>query len=136
MKQIWKWIIVGPIIIGVIVAGLITFKNQSQKLDEKNKIKKIFSSVVTKPVEITKFYTYGKSFNIEGKIDNISKDNFEGIRVVLRDGKDFEKSYKLSYSFDEENGFTFSTGDVINKAIVLDDLPVRKILCSSKSKIK
>ena len=134
MKQIWKWIIVVPIVVGIIVAVMITIKNQSLKLDEKNKIKNIFNSVATKPAKITKFYTYGKSFNIEGKIDNISEDNFEGIKVVLRDGKDFEKSYKLSYSFDKENGFTFSTGDVINKAIILDNLPVRKILCSNQSK--
>ena len=134
MKQVWKLIIVGPIIIGVIVAVLITVKNQSLKLDEKNKIKNIFGNSVIKPAKITKFYTYGKSFNIEGKIDNISKDNFEGIRVVLKDGKDIEKSYKVSYSFDDENGFTFSTGDIINKSIILDDLSVRKILRSSKSK--
>ena len=133
MKQAWKWIIVVPIVIGIVVAGLITVKNQSIKIDEKNKIKKIFSNAVIKPVKISKFYTYGKSFNIEGKIDNISEDNFEGIRAVLRDGKDFERTYKLSYSFDEENGFTFSTGDLINKSIILDDLPVREILCSNKS---
>ena len=70
MKQVWKLIIVGPIIIGVIVAVLITVKNQSLKLDEKNKIKNIFGNSVIKPAKITKFYTYGKSFNIEGKIDN------------------------------------------------------------------
>lgn len=133
MKQVWKLIIVIPIVIGMIVAGWITFKNQSLKFDEKNKLEKIFSSVSSKSVKITKFYTYGKSFNIEGKIDNISEDNFEGIKVVIRDGKDFEKVYKLSYSFGEE-GFCFSTGDVINKAIILDDLPIRKILYSNKSK--
>ena len=130
MKQFWKLIIVGPIIIGIIVAGWITFKNQSLKLDEENKLKNLFDNVSSKQVEITKFYTFGTSFNIEGKINGVSEDNFEGVKVVLKDGKKFEKTYKLSYSF-EEGSVIFGTGDVINKAISLDDLPVRKILCSN-----
>ena len=130
MKQFWKLIIVGPIIIGIIVAGLITFKNQSLKLDEKNKIKNLFGNVSSKSVEITKFYTFGTSLNIEGRVKGISEDNFEGVKIILKDGKNFEKTYKLSYSFDENN-VVFSTGNMINKAISLDDLPVRTILCSN-----
>ena len=130
MKQFWKLIIVCPIVIGIIVAGWITFKNQSLKLDEKNKIENIFGDISSKPVEITKFYTFGTSFNIEGRINGISEDNFEGVKVILKDGKNFEKTYKLSYSFNE-NSVIFSTGDMINKAISLDDLPIRKILCSN-----
>ena len=130
MKQFWKLIIVGPIIIGIIVAGWITFKNQSLKLDEKNKIKNLFGNVSSKSVEITKFYTFGTSLNIEGRVKGISEDNFEGVKIILKDGKNFEKTYKLSYSFDENN-VVFSTGNMINKAISLDDLPVRTILCSN-----
>ena len=149
MKQIWKWIIVGPIVIGMIVAAWITFKNQTFKLDEKNKIKNLFDNVSSKPVEVTKFYTYGTSLNIEGKLNGISKDNFEGVKIVLKDGEKFEKEYKLNYSFKEKN-ITFSTGEIIklvikllvsmpkkskiiNKAINLDELKAREILCSNKA---
>ena len=122
MKQIWKWIIVVPIAIGIVIAAWITFKNQSLKFDEKNKLEKVFGSLAGKPAEITKFYTYGKSLNVEGKIKGISKDNFEGLKLIVTDGKDFENSYDLNYSF-EENDVIFSSNE-INNNINLDELNV------------
>lgn len=127
MKQIWKWIIVIPIVIGIVVAGNITFKNQSFKLDEENKMQEIFAHLVTKPAEITKFYTYGTSLNIEGKINGITKDNFEGIKLLVTDGIKYKKYYKLIYSIENENNeFMFSSGDTINDSINLEELPVGK----------
>ncbi len=132
MKQIWKLIIVIPIVIGIVIAGWITIKNESNKFNEKNKIQNLFGNLASKPIEITKFYTYGTSLNIEGKISGISKDNFEGIKLVVRDGKNYEKNYSLEYSFDNEN-LTFYT-ETINNAINLDELVTRKeILSSSKN---
>ena len=125
MKQIWKWIIVIPIVVGIIVAVSITVKNQAAKLDEQSRLEKVFGSLAGKTAEITKFYTYGTSFNVEGKIKAISKDNFEGIKLLVTDGGEFEKTYKLSYSF-EDNHIIFSTGDTMNDAINLDELPFGK----------
>ena len=122
MKQIWKLIIVIPIIIGIVVAILITFKNQSIKIDKKNKLENIFGNLTYSSAEITKFYTYGTSLNIEGKIKGISEDNFEGIKAVVLDGKNFEKIYRLDYVFNEGD-VNFSTGENINNAINLDELP-------------
>ena len=124
MKQIWKWMIVIPIVVGIVVSALITVKNQAVKMNEKNKMQKIFGSLNSKPAEITKFYTYGTSLNVEGNISGIAKDNFEGIKLVVVDGQDFEKTYPLTYSFGEDGKLNFSTGDSINHAINLEEFPV------------
>ncbi|MBR1540003.1 MAG: hypothetical protein IJ629_02330 [Clostridia bacterium] len=130
MKQVWKWIIVVPIVIGIIVAVSITVRNQAYKITEANKLEKVFGNLTGRPAEITQFYTYGTSLNVEGKINGISKDNFEGMKLIVTDGAKFEKIYSLSYSFEEGN-VIFSSGDKMNRAIDLDGLPIRKILCSS-----
>lgn len=125
MKQIWKWLIVIPIVVGIVVALGITMKNQATKLTEANKIEKVFSNLAGKSAEITKFYTYGTSFNVEGKITGISKDNFEGVKLFVTDGGEFEKLYSLSYFFEEGN-LNFSSGETMNQSVVLEELPVGK----------
>ena len=134
MKQIGKWIIVIPIIIGIGVAIWISFQNQAATLDELNKLEKVFGGLSAKTAEITKFYTFGTSFNVEGKIKGISKDNFEGIKLLLTDGADFEKLYSLNYSF-EESDIKFSTSEMMNNAIALDDLPVGKFYLQARIKV-
>lgn len=129
MKQIWKIIVIIPITIGIILAGVITFKNQANKIDEEEKIQTVFGSVAGKPAEVIKFYTYGESLNVEGKISGILKDNFEGIKLVVTDGGKYSKSYDVDFSFD--NGSLNFSSSKINKTIILDDLNPRKILCSN-----
>lgn len=121
MRQIWKWLIVGPIVAGIIVSAWITFRNQIVNVDEKNKLKNLFENSSSKTAEVTKFYTYGTSLNIEGKIKGISKDNLEGMKLALLDGQDFEQMYNINYSF-EGNDIIFSTKENMNKAIELDEL--------------
>ena len=121
MRQIWKWLIVGPIVAGIIVSAWITFKNQIVNVDEKDKLKNLFGNLSSKSAEITKFYTYGTSLNVEGKLKGISKDNLEGMKLVLLDGQDFEQMYNISYSF-EGNDIIFSTKENMNKAIELEEL--------------
>ena len=123
MKHICKWIIVVPIVVGIVYAVSITVKSQTFKFDENNRREKLFGNLSAKPAEITSFYTYGTSLNIEGKIKGISKDNLEGIKLIVTDGENFEKFHKLSYSF-EDNYLNFSTGNMINNAINLDELNV------------
>lgn len=124
MKRIWKLIIVVPIVLGIIVAVGITLKNQTDKLNEKNKIENLFGKLSSKPIEITRFYTYGTSLNVEGTIDGISKDNFEGLKLVIRDGENYEKTCNLDYDF-EEGKVVFSTRE-INNSINLEDLQAGK----------
>ncbi len=120
MKKILKLIVVCPIIIGIIIAISITVKNNLNKINEEEKIKNIFGNLSSKSSEVTKFYTYGTSLNIETRINGIEEDNFEGAKLILTDGEKFEKTYSLEYTFDD-SGVSFSTGNVINKAINLDE---------------
>ena len=129
MKHIWKFIVIVPIIIGVIFGIMITFKNGTVLFDEKEIIKNVFENVSSKPAEVTKFYTFGTSLNIEGKIAGISKDNFEGAKIVVTDGQGFQKEYKIKASF-EDNSLLFN-GENINQGIKLDELDSRKkIFCA------
>jgi len=91
------------------------FKKTETKVDEK-----IFSMVQNKEAEVTEFFTYGTSFSLSGRITNISKDNFESARLILSDGLEYEKTYKLETQIVEGN-LVFDTGE-INVGIGLDKL--------------
>lgn len=68
MKRIWQLIIIVPILIGIIIGVGIAVSNQIKANEETQKMDNIFASLEKKPAEITKFYTYGTSLNIDGKI--------------------------------------------------------------------
>ena len=78
-----------------------------------------------KPAEVTAFYTYGTSLNVEGIIRGVSKDNLEGMRLLITDGANYEKSYNLRCSFSDGN-VVFSSKDLINRSIELDELEIGK----------
>ena len=121
MKKVWKWIVVIPVIVGIILSVWITLKNQINSNNEKMKIENVFGNVAGKSAEVTKFYTYGSSLNIEGKITGISKDNYEGIRLIVTDGENINKEYKVDVSF-EGNILSFSNSKSINNSINLEEL--------------
>jgi len=121
MKRIWQLVIIVPILIGVIWGIRISLKNGIAFSNDKEKIEKVFGVVKTRPAEITKFYTYGTSLNVEGKIPGISKDNYEGIKIYVTDGAEYNKEYKVNISF-ENNDLIFSLKNNINNAINLEEL--------------
>ena len=120
MKRIWQWVIVLPIAIGVLIGIGIAVSNQINVNKEGQKIANIFGNLEVKPAEITKFYTYGTSLNIEGKVKGIKKDNYEGARILVTDGEKTVE-YKPEVSFDDY-GVVFTSGENINDAIDLDGL--------------
>lgn len=121
LKKVFKILVILLMLIGVYFGISITVKKQIPEFETKQKEINIFSKLQTKPVEVTKFYTYGKSFNINGKISNISKDNFEGAKLVIADGLDYENSYNLNYEF-SDNDLLFSSDIEINSGVVIDNL--------------
>ncbi len=121
IKKFFKLLVLILVIVGIILGVRITLKREIPEIYEKEIQEKIFSMIQTKSVEATKFYTYGRTFNIEGKFPNVSKDNFESVKLVVTDGKDYDKEYKLDYKF-EDNVLFFSSTE-INTGLVLDDLP-------------
>ena len=101
MRRIWKilsLIIFILIIIGVIFGISLTFKENKNKSELQ-----IFSKVQTKQAEVTEFFTYGTSLNFTCKINNISQDNYETSKLILSNGSDFEKEYKIYSSFEDDN---------------------------------
>lgn len=121
IKKILKIIILIMITLGIYFGISIAFKRNLPELSKKDVESKIFRMIQTKTAEITKFYTYGRSFNVEGKIDNISKDNFESAKIVVTDGENYEKEYNLNYTL-EENVLIFALDKEINSGIILDEL--------------
>lgn len=121
LKKVFKIIILILMIIGICYGISITFNkalpNKLQKEAEAN----IFNKIQTKSAEANKFYTYGRSFNISGKLTNVSKDNFENVKLVITDGFEFEETHPLNYSF-EDNNLIFFSDESINTGLIIDDL--------------
>lgn len=125
MRKIWRFfslIILILIVIGVILG--ITFNIKKNK-NEDESIKNIFSKVQTKQADVTEFFTYGTSLNLSCKISGIAKDNYESARLIITDGKNFEKVHKLYTKF-EEKDLVLTTSDYINDAVNLEDLDIGK----------
>lgn len=120
LKKLFKIIILAFLVVGIILGISITIKKRVPHNVKKEAEAKIFNMIQTQTAEIDKFYTYGRAFNLSGKISNIKKDNFESAKLVVTDGSDYEKEYTLDYDFNEDN-LLFSTKE-INSEIVIDNL--------------
>ena len=134
MKRILQLIIIVPIIVGVGIGIYIYVNKQIQISNDNEKIDNVFGIASSRTAKISKFYLFGTSLNIEGKIEGISRDNYEGIRILVTDGGDYNEYYDADISF-EEGVLNFKTQE-INNSIDLENLPNRRILCFSKIKIK
>jgi N-acetylmuramoyl-L-alanine amidase len=121
MKKVWKWLITIPFIIGMIFAIWFTASENLLSVTDSQKLDNVFGVVVTKPAKITKFYTYGTSINIEGIISGVSKDNYEGIKIIVTDGGEFSKEYETTASFEDGN-LAFLSSASMNNAINLEEL--------------
>ena len=118
-KKIIKLIFLILVFIGIGSGIFITVRKANSKREDQKKVDSIFASVQNKTATVTNFYTYGDTLNIEGKFLNVSKDNFEGAKIIITDGIE-EKSVSLETSI-EDNNLVFKTSQ-INDAIELDKL--------------
>lgn len=121
LKNVLKGLLIALMLVGIGYGVSITIKKEIPERNSRMSEVKIYNKIQTKTAELTSFYTYGKSFNITGKLSNISKDNLENAKIVITDGLDFEESYALNYDF-EENYLKFSSDKEINNGIILDKL--------------
>lgn len=119
-NKLLKLVILIFMIVGIWYGVSITIKREVPKYDQKASETKVLNMIQTKSAEVTQIYTYGKALNVNGKISNVSKDNFESARLYITDGLNYEQSYNLNYSF-EANNLVFSSG-AINSGIIIDDL--------------
>lgn len=121
MKKLFRLVVLAMAIIGIVFGIWFTIKKRVPNISQKEVEEKIFSMIQTKTAEATSFYTYGRAFNLKGKITNVNKDNFESVKLVITDGKQYEKEYTLTYEFDETT-LNFVSNNEINAGIILDDL--------------
>lgn len=121
LKNFLKGLVIILMLIGIGYGISITIKKEVPERNAKLTEINIYNKIQTKTAELTNFYTYGKAFNITGRISNISKDNLENVKISITDGLEYEQSYTLNYSF-EDNYLVFSSDGEINSGIVLDDL--------------
>ena len=120
LNRIFKIIVLILAIVGIFLGVSITIKKQLPENNQRQVESQIFSKIQTKSAEITEFYTYGRAFNLNGIIDNVSKDNFESAKLVITDGLEYEKEYNVDYSL-IDGKLAFSS-KLINSEIILDDL--------------
>lgn len=121
LKNIFKIVVIILMIIGIISGLRITMMRYFPDIGNKQSEEKILSMVQSRSADIVEYYTYGKAFNIKGKLKNISKDNLETARLVITDGRGYEESFPLNCTI-EENVLTFESNLQINSGIILDNL--------------
>ena len=121
IKKIFKIIIILGIIVGICYGISITGK-KTKSFNATQVENSLFDMMQTRPAELVNFYTYGKSFGFTGKLTNISKDNFENIKLYITDGNDFTISENMDVEF-LENDLIFSVKE-INNTLVLDKIDV------------
>lgn len=123
IRKIFKVIIICLIIFGIIQGVRISFQRLFPNITLKKAEENIVNKIQKNNAELTEVYTYGRSLNIKGKIPKVSKDNIESVKLYLTDGLDFERTYNIEYTVDENN-LLFETSDEINNGIILDKLEV------------
>lgn len=74
-------------------------------------------------VEVSKYYIYGTSLNIEGSL-TVENLDFEDIDLVLYDDKEF-LNWQINYTQDL-NTITFNLSDLINDGLYLDNITSEK----------
>lgn len=124
VKKIVRVTLVVFVLIAVAVGVFIILKYEFPK-NQQNKINdKLFGLLQFKKAEILEIFTYGTCLNISGKLSNISKDNFESARLVITDGTDYERTYKLNSKIVDGN-LIFSS-DKINSGLIIDELETKE----------
>lgn len=123
LKKILIFIMLIFIIFGLGV-GVYFACNPNEKNQESTELMdKIFEDVQSKQLQVSKLFTYGRSLNFSGILNNVEKDNFESAKLYITNGKDFEKTYKLNCDIQDENLNIYSAGE-INNGLILDDLEI------------
>ena len=101
---------------------VLIFKSAKRKKYE-NSIKQyeesVFGTLEEDYANITKYYTYGTHLHIEGTIDNINKDNYESVSVLVSDEHD-TREYGINGSLSNST-LSFTSGNQLNTGIYIDE---------------
>ena len=121
LKKIFTYFMLILVICGLGIGIYFSLNSTEGTKEQRDKKEAIFGMVQQKEVEISQYFTYGQFFNFSGSISNISKDNFESVKLYLTDGKEFEKNYELTGVI-EDGKLNVSTASLLNSGIKLDEL--------------
>ena len=119
MKKVLRIIALIPILIGIILGIIIAVNNGKMPENERKILKNVFGIIQKQEAKISDLYIYGNSLNLSGNITNISKDNFEGAKIILTNGYE-EKLYNLDTSIKDKTLYFKTSG--INNSIMLNKL--------------
>jgi N-acetylmuramoyl-L-alanine amidase len=121
LKKLLKFIVLILVLVGIFYGVMITVEKNNPGQQLKKIEDNLLSKLQTQMATAEKIYTYGKAISINGNIANVSKDNLESAKLYITDGLEFEKTYRLNNSFDE-NKMNFYAEENINTGIILDHL--------------
>ena len=119
MKKVLIIIALIPIVVGIILGIIIAVNNGKMPENEMKILKNVFGKVQNQEAKISDLYIYGNSLNLSGTLNNISKDNFEGAKIILTNGFE-EKLYSLDTNIKDKTLY-FKTSQ-INNSILLNGL--------------
>ena len=119
-RRLVVYIILVIILLVIIVNGIKGII-ASKKYDEQWKYEQLlFGELQERNAKITKFYTYGTSFGIEGTLDQVDQANFENVKVVLVDNELDEEEIPIEGTV-ENNVLSFRSAQ-INNTVLLDNM--------------
>ena len=125
LRKIGRLIFTLIIIIGVICGIVIGIKGGNSNKKEEVIVNKVFKDIQSVELELNNIYSYGKGFNLAGSINYMEPDTFENIKLLITDGKEYEKAINLNSFIDKkQKKLYFSTDNNMNRGLVIDDLSV------------
>ena len=113
-------VIVLIILISIIKVVIKNSHDNKQRLYEQE----LFGELQEKNCKVTKFYTYGTSFGLEGTVDLVGKDNFENVKLILVDNDAIQAEIPIEGTVNE-GVLTFRSQE-INNTVNLDKLEAGK----------
>ena len=120
-KKLLTFIMLLFVVIGLGVGVYFSLSSNGKSEAKQSKLDGVLETIQTKQVQATQIFTYGKALNFSGTLPNVSKDNFESVKLYLTNGDGFEKTYPLTGTFSEGN-LVVTTTEQINAGCILDDL--------------
>lgn len=120
MKKLIFILIIIVIILGVIFA----VSKIGQTKVQKDHMKEIFESLELTEAELTEYVVYGTHLNLKGELKEATED-VNSVNLLLSGLSGETRSVKVDYEIDSSK-ISFSTSDVINEGIDLENLSIDK----------
>lgn len=128
------------IIILIIVGSVFAISKIEQVKNEKNHEKEIFESLELSEANLTQYIVYGTHLNLKGELKEAIQD-VNSVNLLLSGLSGEKKNVKVDYEIAPDK-ISFSTSNLINEGIDLEDLSVDKhyvlleISCGEKNQKK